>query len=41
MIEILKAKVNLNLVYLRALQTLEELQEKAPHKKELNCNTKR
>ncbi|QDP65217.1 MAG: hypothetical protein Unbinned2819contig1004_8 [Prokaryotic dsDNA virus sp.] len=40
MIEIIKAKVNLNLVYLRALQTLEELQEKAPQKKELIATQK-
>ena len=35
MIEIINAKLGLNKVYLKAQLTLEELKEKAPHKKKL------
>lgn len=35
MIEIINAKLGLNKVFLKAQLTLEELKEKAPHKKEL------
>lgn len=35
MIEIINAKLGLNKVFLKAQMTLEELKEKAPHKKQL------
>ena len=40
MIEVINAKVGLNKVTLRARQTLEELEAKTPHKKELIRNQK-